>query len=39
MPKLAIAKGQPVRRKHFPAGPVYSNEEARALMQVEKRWW
>ena len=34
MPKLAITGGQPVRRKPFPAWPIYSNQEARALMQV-----
>ena len=34
MPKLAIAGGRPVRRKPFPAWPIYSNHEARALLQV-----
>jgi dTDP-4-amino-4,6-dideoxygalactose transaminase len=34
MAKLAIAGGKPVRSKPFPAWPVYSNEEARALMRV-----
>ena len=34
MGKLAITGGKPVRRKPFPAWPVYSNQEARALTQV-----
>jgi dTDP-4-amino-4,6-dideoxygalactose transaminase len=34
MSKLAIAGGKPVRSKPFPAWPVYSNQESRALMQV-----
>lgn len=34
MGKLAITGGKPVRRKPFPAWPVYSNQEARALLQV-----
>ena len=34
MAKLAIAGGKPVRRKPFPAWPAYSNQEARALLQV-----
>jgi dTDP-4-amino-4,6-dideoxygalactose transaminase len=34
MGKLAITGGQPVRRKPFPAWPVYSNQESRALLQV-----
>ena len=34
MARLAIAGGKPVRRKPFSAWPVYSNQEARALMQV-----
>jgi len=34
MAKLAIAGGKPVRRKPFPASPVYTNHEARALLQV-----
>src|SRR5262249_26471322 len=34
MAKLAIAGGKPVRSKSFPAWPVYSSQEARALMQV-----
>ena len=34
MPKLAITGGKPVRRKPFTAWPIYSNQEARALMQV-----
>lgn len=34
MSKLAITGGKPVRRKPFPAWPVYSNQEARALTQV-----
>jgi dTDP-4-amino-4,6-dideoxygalactose transaminase len=34
MGKLAITGGKPVRRKPFPAWPVYSNQESRALLQV-----
>jgi len=34
MPKLAITGGKPIRRKAFPPWPVYSNQEARALMRV-----
>src|ERR1051325_1938943 len=34
MPKLAITGGKPIRRKPFPAWPIYSNQEARALQQV-----
>ena len=34
MPKLAITGGKPIRRKPFPPWPVYSNQEARALMRV-----
>ncbi len=40
MAKLAITGGKPVRRKPFPAWPVYSKEEARALMKVlRSRSW
>jgi len=34
MAKLAIAGGKPVRRKPFPAWPVYSRRELQALQQV-----
>ncbi|PYT80626.1 MAG: aminotransferase DegT [Acidobacteria bacterium] len=34
MAKLAIAGGKPVRSKPFPAWPVYSKQEERALLQV-----
>jgi dTDP-4-amino-4,6-dideoxygalactose transaminase len=34
MSKLAITGGKPVRRKPFPAWPVYSKQEERALLQV-----
>lgn len=34
MGKLAITGGKPVRRKPFPAWPVYSQEEARGLQKV-----
>src|SRR5215472_6755610 len=34
MAKLAIAGGKPLRRKPFPAWPIYSNQEVRGLMQV-----
>lgn len=34
MPKLAITGGKPVRRKPFTHWPIYSDQEARALMQV-----
>lgn len=40
MGKLAISGGRPVRRKPFPAWPVYDREDARALGQVlEGRNW
>lgn len=34
MPKLAITGGKPIRRKPFPTWPIYSDQEARGLMQV-----
>lgn len=34
MGKLAITGGRPVRRKPFPAWPVYDRQDARALQQV-----
>jgi dTDP-4-amino-4,6-dideoxygalactose transaminase len=36
MKKLAIRGGKPVRRKAFPAWPMYTNHEARALLGVLK---
>lgn len=40
MGRLAITGGRPIRRKPFPAWPVYDRQDARALQQVlESRSW
>jgi len=40
MGKLAITGGRPIRRKPFPAWPVYDRQDARALQRVlESRNW
>lgn len=40
MPKLAIKGGKPVRKKPFPAWPIFSKKEERALLNVlrSRKW-